>query len=253
MTELERAAAFEEFMRDRCVERVVETRFGPALFNDTHPTIWFLNVLRADDAGDATAEELAAEADRVQSELRHRRVILPLGRPDLVDGFRKLGWEPDQFLFMAYRGNAEPVDTARTEEVGPEQTRQLREAIIREWQEGADEKTVSELLAADMVQAGAVDPRIFGIFEDGVVVSSARLYSDGATAQVEDVATLPGYRGRGYAKALVTRAVEEALAAEHEFIFLVADAEAWPKKLYARLGFEELGSRFAFLKRCKPG
>ena len=246
MTELERAAAFEELMRDRCVERVVETRFGPALFNDTHPTIWFLNVLRADDAGDATAEELAAEADRVQSELQHRRVILPLGRPDLVDGFRQLGWEPDHFLFMAFRGNAEPVDTARTEEVRPEQTRQLREAIIREWQEGADEKTVSELFAADMVQAGALHPRIFGIVEDGVVVSSARLYSDGATAQVEEVATLPEYRGRGYAKALVIRAVEEALAAEHEFIFLVADAEAWPKKLYARLGFEELGSRFAF-------
>ena len=253
MTELERAAAFEELMRDRCVERVVETRFGPALFNDTHPTIWFLNVLRADDAGDATAEELAAEADRVQSELQHRRVILPLGRPDLVDGFRQLGWEPDHFLFMAFRGNAEPVDTARTEEVRPEQTRQLREAIIREWQEGADEKTVSELFAADMVQAGVLHPRIFGIVEDGVVVSSARLYSDGATAQVEEVATLPEYRGRGYAKALVIRAVEEALAAEHEFIFLVADAEAWPKKLYARLGFEELGSRFAFLKRCKPG
>ena len=180
MTELERAAAFEELMRDRCVERVVETRFGPALFNDTHPTIWFLNVLRADDAGDATAEELAAEADRVQSELQHRRVILPLGRPDLVDGFRQLGWEPDHFLFMAFRGNAEPVDTARTEEVRPEQTRQLREAIIREWQEGADEKTVSELFAADMVQAGALHPRIFGIVEDGVVVSSARLYSDGA-------------------------------------------------------------------------
>jgi predicted GNAT family acetyltransferase len=154
---------------------------------------------------------------------------------------------------MAFRGNAEPVDTARTEEVRPEQTRQLREAIIREWQEGADEKTVSELFAADMVQAGALHPRIFGIVEDGVVVSSARLYSDGATAQVEEVATLPEYRGRGYAKALVIRAVEEALAAEHEFIFLVADAEAWPKKLYARLGFEELGSRFAFLKRCKPG
>ncbi|HUC34640.1 MAG TPA: hypothetical protein VMR48_02980, partial [Gaiellaceae bacterium] len=187
MTELERAAAFEELMRDRCVERVVETRFGPALFNDTHPTIWFLNVLRADDAGDATAEELAAEADRVQSELQHRRVILPLGRPDLVDGFRQLGWEPDHFLFMAFRGNAEPVDTARTEEVRPEQTRQLREAIIREWQEGADEKTVSELFAADMVQAGALHPRIFGIVEDGVVVSSARLYSDGATAQVEEV------------------------------------------------------------------
>ena len=79
MSELERAAAFEELIRDRCVERVVETRFGPALFNDTLSTIWSLNVLRAEQPGDATAEEIAAEADRVQAELGHRRVILPPG------------------------------------------------------------------------------------------------------------------------------------------------------------------------------
>lgn len=252
MTELERAAAFEERMRDRCVERVVETPFGPALFNDTHPTIWFVNVLRADSPGEATAEELAAEAERVQAELGHRRVILPVGRTDLVEGFRELGWDPDHFLFMAYRGNAEPADTARTEEVEPRQIVPLREAIIREWQKDAGDKTVSDILAADMLQVEAIAPRIFGIVEDGVVVSSAQLYSNGRTAQVEEVATLPGHRGRGYAKASVTRAVEEAVAGNHEFIFLVADGDGWPKELYARLGFEELGSRFAFLKRCKP-
>ena len=251
MTELERAAAFEELMRDRCVERVVETPFGPALFNDTHSTIWFVNVLRADNAGDATAEELAAEAERVQAGLEHRRVILPVGRPDLVEGFRELGWEPDHFLFMAYRGGAEPADTARTEEVRPGQIRRLREAIIREWQKDADDKTVSDILAADLLQIEAVGSRVFGIVEDGVVVSSAQLYSHGGTAQVEEVATVPECRGRGYAKALVTRAVEEAVAENHEFIFLIADGEDWPKELYARLGFEELGSRFAFLKRCK--
>jgi ribosomal protein S18 acetylase RimI-like enzyme len=249
MTELERAAAFEELIRDRCVERVVETRFGPALFNDTHSTIWFLNVLRADNAGDASAEEIAAETDRVQAELGHRRVILPVGRDDLVEGFRHLEWEPDHFLFMAYRGDSEPVDTTRTEEVRPEQIRQLREAIIREWQKDADTKTVSEIISAEMLQVQAANSRIFGIVEDGVVVSSAQLYSHGGTAQVEEVATLPDHRGRGYAKALVTRAVEEAVTGKHEFIFLVADGDDWPKKLYARLGFEELGSRFAFLKR----
>ena len=103
--------------------------------------------------------------------------------------------------------------------------------------------------ATDMLQVKAANARIFGIVEGGEVVSSAQLYSDGGTAQVEDVATLPAYRGRGHAKALVTRAVEEAVAGNHEFIFLVADGGDWPKKLYNRLGFEEVGSRFAFLKR----
>ncbi len=249
MSELERAAAFEELIRDRCVERVVETRFGPALFNDACSTIWFLNVLRAERPGDATAEEIAGEADCVQAELGHRRVILPPGTTDLEDGFRRLGWKPDHFLFMVYRGGGELADTARVEEVEPGRLRRLREAILREWQPDVDEKTVSEMNAADMLQMKAANSRIFGIVEDGEVVSSAQLYSDGSTAQVEDVATLPAYRGRGHAKALVTRAVEEAIAGEHEFIFLVADGDDWPKMLYSRLGFEEVGSRFAFLKR----
>jgi ribosomal protein S18 acetylase RimI-like enzyme len=249
MSELERAAAFEELIRDRCVERVVETRFGPALFNDTLSTIWSLNVLRAEQPGDATAEEIAAEADRVQAELGHRRVILPPGAAVLEEGFRRLGWKPDHFLFMVYRGEGEPADTARVEEVEPRRLRRLREEIIREWQPDADKKTVSEMNAANLLQVKAANSRIFGIVEDGEVVSSAQLFSDGGTAQVEDVATLPAYRGRGHAKALVNRAVEEAVAGNHEFIFLVAEGHDWPKKLYNRLGFAEVGSRFAFLKR----
>jgi ribosomal protein S18 acetylase RimI-like enzyme len=249
MSELERAAAFEELIRDRCVERVVETRFGPALFNDTLSTIWSLNVLRAEWPGDATADEIAAEADRVQAELAHRRIILPPGAAVLEEGFRRLGWKPDHFLFMVYRGGGEPADTARVEEIALGRLRRLREEIIREWQPDADEKTVSDMNAANLLQVKAANSRIFGIVEDGEVVSSAQLFSDGRTAQVEDVATLPAYRGRGHAKALVTRAVEEAVAGNHEFIFLVAEGDDWPKKLYNRLGFEEVGSRFAFLKR----
>jgi ribosomal protein S18 acetylase RimI-like enzyme len=249
MIDLERAAAFEELIRDRCAERVVETRFGPALFNDTLSTIWSLNVLRTERPGDATADEIAAEADRVQAELAHRRIILPPGAAVLEEGFRRLGWKPDHFLFMVYRGGGEPADTARVEEIEPGRLRRLREEIIREWQPDADEKTVSDMNAANLLQMKAANSRIFGIVENGEVVSSAQLFSDGGAAQVEDVATLPAYRGRGHAKALVTRAIEEAVAGNHEFIFLVAEGDDWPRKLYNRLGFEEVGSRFAFLKR----
>ena len=54
--------------------------------------------------------------------------------------------------------------------------------------------------------------RGFGALADGAVVSYADLYVDGADAQIEDVATLPEHRGRGYAKAVVTRAADEARA-----------------------------------------
>jgi ribosomal protein S18 acetylase RimI-like enzyme len=248
MTDLERAAAFEEQIRDRCAERMVETRFGPALFNDTHATVWNLNVLRVERPDDATAAEIAGEADRVQAGLGHRRVILPPCSAELEAGFRKLGWETDHLLFMVYRGSAEPVDAGQVDEVEPERLRRLREKIVLEWRSTMDKATVEEIMAADLLVWREANARTFAITKGGEVVSAAELYSDGRTAQVEDVATLPSHRGRGYAKATVTRAVEEALAGGHEFIFLVADGEGWPKDLYRKLGFEEVGSRFAFVR-----
>jgi ribosomal protein S18 acetylase RimI-like enzyme len=250
MTELDRAAAFEEELRDRCAERVVDTRFGPALFNDTFSTIWNLNVVRAERPGEATAAEIAAEADQAQAELGHRRVILPTGATKLEDGFRELGWEGDHFLFMVYRGNPQArVDATRVQEVDPTRLARLRQEIVHEWAPQEDDETVRQIIAADLLMWRVANARTFAVVEDGEVVSAAELYSDGRTAQVEDVATLPSYRGRGHAKAIVTRAVEEALAAHHEFVFLVAAGDDWPKELYRRLGFEEVGSRFAFLRR----
>ncbi|HEY7002887.1 MAG TPA: GNAT family N-acetyltransferase [Gaiellaceae bacterium] len=249
MSDLERAASFEEAIRDRCAERIVETTFGPALFNDTYPRVWALNTLRVERPGDATAAEIAEEAGRVQADLEHRRVILPLGAHELEGGFRELGWEGDHFLFMVYRGGpAERVDTGPVEEVEAIRLFDLRRTIIHEWLP-TDDETIAEIFAADLLVWRAANARSFAVVEDGTVVSSAELYSDWGTAQVEEVQTLPSHRGRGHAKATVTRAVEEALAGGHEFIFLVADGDDWPKELYRRLGFEEVGSRFAFLRR----
>lgn len=250
MNDFGRAAAFEEAIRDAAVERRVETRYGPALFSDTYPDLWVLNVLRADIPGDASAADIAAEADRVQGEawLRHRRVLLPPSSDRLVAGFEALGWERDHFVFMVLRGAPErPVDTSAVVEIEPEALHELRRAIILEWQPDMAEHVLAQLIASESSLTRAANARFFAILEEGRVVSSAQLYSDGRTAQVEDVATLPTHRERGYARALVWHAVDEAKASGHDFVFLVADAADWPKEFYGRLGFEPVGSRSAFL------
>src|ERR671910_618900 len=66
-SELAQAAAFEEALRDAVAERVVASPLGSAVFNDTLPLVWSLNTLRVERAG-ATAEEIAAEAERLQRE-----------------------------------------------------------------------------------------------------------------------------------------------------------------------------------------
>jgi predicted GNAT family acetyltransferase len=82
---------------------------------------------------------------------------------------------------------------------------------------------------------------------DGAVVSSCRLFSDGATAQIEDVSTLPEFRKRGYSRAVVSKAIGAALES-HDLVFLLAADDDWPRRWYERLGFEDAGLLRELLK-----
>lgn len=250
-SDLERAAAFEEAVWDACAERIVPSSLGTAVFNDTLHRVWSLNVLRIENA-DASAEEMAAEAERLQGEagLLHRRVFVAdseAGR-ELEEPFTALGWKTDAFVFMVPgRAPNREVDLSAVVEVEREDLAPLEEAIIRETLPDVDEETVHQIQKANRMVAEAGRARHFAVVVDGVVVSSADLYSDGRTAQIEDVGTLAEYRGHGYASAVVMRALDEARATGHDFVFLVADARDWPKELYRRLGFDAAGEKYAYL------
>jgi len=250
-SELAQAVAFEEALRNAAAERVVASPLGSAVFNDTLPLVWSLNTLRVDRTR-TTAEEIAAEAERLQGEagLGHRRVVIldeAEGR-ELEEPFNALGWKTDAYLFMVPR--REPnrrVDTSDVAEVEREALAPIRDSILREWLPEADEEVVRQVREADRLMAAAGKARHFAAVVDGIPVSSTDLYSDGRTAQIEDVGTLPDHRGQGHASAVVMRALEEARAMGHEFVFLSADARNWPKELYRRLGFDSVGERYAYL------
>jgi ribosomal protein S18 acetylase RimI-like enzyme len=253
-TELERATAFEEAMRDAAVERAVPFRFGTALYNDTLPVVWSLNCVRV-EAGDASVEELADEVDRLQAELPHRRMVVldeALGR-ELEEPLRELGWKTEAFLFMVPRREPEqPPGEVEIEEVAQSDLTPLRRRILEEWLKETDEETVRQVAEMDRLYGEVGNARHFAVFADGEVVSSTSLFSDGRTAQIEDVATLPEHRGQGYARALVLHALAEARGGGHDFVFLVADARDWPKVLYRRLGFEAVGEKYDYLLHPLP-
>ena len=253
-SELERAVSFEEALREGCAERIVPLRVGRALFNDTLPLVWDLNVLRVDRPAGATAEALTAEADRLQGEAGHghRRVAVQdeAAGDLLADPFHSLGWRVDRFLVMGWRGAGERVAEVATpvEEVDAAALRPLREAIARSEPWATSEEVTRMVVDSAQLLGRVGSARHFAVRVSAEVASAADLYSDGRTAQVEDVATSPEHRGRGFATAVVLRAVEEALATGHDFVFLVADAEDWPRELYVRLGFAPLGHTWSFLR-----
>ena len=98
MTELERCIDFIVRLADRAAKTKEPSRYGVAHLNTDLPRVWSRNYLFADENLDAvTAEELAAETDRVlgAAGLHHRKIELVDDETGarLEPEFRALGWQ----------------------------------------------------------------------------------------------------------------------------------------------------------------
>ena len=253
MSDLSRALEFMEWVENGCATRVEPWRWGETVFNDDFPRVYDFNFLRIDGVpNDFDFDELMDEADRVHTAAghKHRKVVIGdeiLGR-SLQLQFQSQGWEPAALLVMVYRGEAPPAAGEDVHEISLRELRELRAAAFASGPIGRDPEAMRQLLDKDTVYLEAGNGRFIAALVDGRAVCSADLYSDGSTAQIEAVLTLEPYRKRGLATAVVNAAVATALAEGHEFVFLIADQEDWPKEMYARLGFEPLGVCWDFTK-----
>jgi ribosomal protein S18 acetylase RimI-like enzyme len=220
-------------------------QFGIAVFDDDLPLRHDSNYLRV-ETDEVTAEELEAEASR----LGRPAVLLPNAHVGerLAPHFAERGWLVHRGLVMVQRRKPErPVDTVTVEEVDERALRPARRDMLGDapW---ATPELVEQLLDAKVAIGRSLETRFFAVRADGRIAAYTDLYLDGRTAQVEDVATLPEYRGRGYASSVVWRAVSEAKRAGCDFVFLVSDAEDWPQQLYRRLGFDDVGRYVKFFR-----
>ena len=127
---------------------------------------------------------------------------------ELAAGFDELGWECGRWVYMVLsRPPDRRVDTGEVTEPGLELVRRGRDQAARgaDWYD--DKGIVEQIRRYHFRLLETARGRDFAIVRDGVAVSFACLYSDGSTAQIEDVGTLEGYRGQGLSRAVVQRAV----------------------------------------------
>jgi ribosomal protein S18 acetylase RimI-like enzyme len=243
--ELARAYAFIA-RGDMGGTRTEPSRFGRAVYTDELPRRLDGNYLWVDQ--EAEPEELAADAARLG-----RRLIFvadPAIGMRLAPWFAEQRWRVDRHLVMVQLREPErSADLSLVHEVDEEALRPARRRLL-EGEPWAKPEVVEQLFRAKAMIGERVTTRYFGVEVDGQVVSYTDLYTGGADAQIEDVGTLPEHRGRGYASAVVLAAIEAARAGGADFVCLVADAEDWPKELYRRLGFDEVGH---YTKFFAPG
>lgn len=93
----------------------------------------------------------------------------------------------------------------------------------------------------DILNSMTNEGRMYGVFENGRLAAVAGTSAENSmSAMVVSVATLPAYRGRGYATQLVTRLCRDCLNDGMKFLCLFYDnPEAGV--IYRKIGFKELG------------
>jgi GNAT superfamily N-acetyltransferase len=249
-----RALAFQRETIALVADQVSSIAEGSVVRSAALPRVWSLNhVFVTRPIG---FEEALALAERHLADLPYRQLVVheQAGGSELAGRFREAGWEVDPELTMVLEREVDrTVDLSGVVEASDEETIEL----YRRWiAEDYDEPPEAQRQVVENTRLSwrARDGRCLGVAGDsGGLASMTVLMSGGPIAQVEDVYTAPEQRGRGYARALVTRALELAREGGYELTFITADDEGWPRQLYERLGFVPAGRVWLFTKRPRGG
>lgn len=232
-----RLAAFEPSFLRRVATRETAVTGGIAVRTDPVPASHRHNRLLID--GDTDAAAVLRDADRALDGLGHREVTLSGDHlAPTAAALAAAGWQVEPLVGMAgpaggTRGRTEVVDVAT-----------LRPVWDAEWRRhlpGATDAELAQLTDRLLLEDRVLDLRGLALRDDdGVVVASAVLRIDGATAELDGVETVPGHRRRGYGDALLADARAIAAGAGCDLVTLTAAADDHPRAWYARRGFAEV-------------
>lgn len=259
VSDLERAVALIRGFARRRARRIIELPFGFVALDERFAASHDHNKVVVTGEAEPSAILAAAETWLGGSGARHRLVSFEdagIGAR-CVPSFTEAGYGHEANVIMRATGAvaasagspsgspappvvAVDVDglrgadrsywTTRLPDADPETIRQLVE------------RRVTQHLGADQVTFLAVRD------EDGIVRSHADLYVDsaGRVAQIEDLTTDPDHARRGFARAVLREAYRRSGLAGCDLVFLVADADDWPRRWYQRLGYEPIGETHLF-------
>ena len=257
--DLRRALDFERWIYDSATEELIRFPWGVAGFSDELNVMWDLNFVRVDSSDAPPANELIELADRLHRK-RGRKfrsiVVMDAQAVDrLRSSFDELGWHRDGIVLMIHRRapDKQPVGVD-VRECDEATIGELRDQLRQEEADGDDDVTpevIEQWGLLDGILRRYAATRWFAAFDEGRPVSLCEVFSDGRTAQIEDVATLEAYQNRGFASANVLGALEAARA-DNDLVFLVAGEDDWPKTLYEKLGFDQVGRWDHFLVKKAP-
>ncbi len=219
------------------------------------PMVWNLNHVGV--TGPIERVEAMELVERHLAHLPYRYLVVehePSGQA-LEGPLRAEGWQVERNVGMVLRTTPDrELDTSMVREADEAEALEL----MRQWTGEEEELQRSPEAHRQVLETirrmwHARNARRLGVLgRDGSLAGITMLFSDGVVAQVEDVFVVPEERGRGFGRALVTHAALAAVDAGHEFVFILADDNGWPKHLYADVGFEPVERSWEFQRGYNP-
>lgn len=245
-TELERIWDFGHRVMQASASEVVPVRGGFAVLTSDFPNSYEHNCLVIQSL--QTPELILAEADRVLggAGLEHRSIEVEIADldPAWLAVFQRHGYQVERNLVMVLRW---PPERTGTTAVARVPYSELMPAVAANWRRllpRASQDSIRQLVERRSTTHRACQVTHHAVVVDGRFVARCDLYRIAPIAQVESVETDPEWRNRGYATAVVLDAVALARSSGCELIFLMADQDDWPQRLYRRLGFEPVGAGY---------
>jgi GNAT superfamily N-acetyltransferase len=249
-SDLDRIEGCLRWAWEAAATRIEPAPCGIAVFNDRFPSYWDGNFLLVDRPAEGAAASWIAEADRRFHGFAHREIAVldDAAGSRSAPAFRRAGWEVDRLLFMALRRGADREPSTDAEEVGFEDVLPLLVETNLHAHGGMTPAAAEANAAVRSMLVDTLGVRFFVVRVDGELAGVCELIPHGDVAEIDNVNTLERFRGRGIARATVGRAVREAGAGGADLVFLIADAADWPKRLYAKLGFDPVGTYWQFTR-----
>jgi GNAT superfamily N-acetyltransferase len=238
-----RARAWRDAMHAAVCDVIEPWEHGTIVRSTRHPNYYDFNLVRVEDDAPIAVAAVAAVAERALAGLQHRRVSFDfpaIGEP-LVAELESAGWKTMRVLCLRHDGSPAPAPASEVAEVPYDAVGQLRVAWHHEHSPDSD-PTRFHLQAREIAMLrGAV---LLAVLEERSPVGYAQLERDGDSAEVTQVYVHPHYRGRGIGTALTCAAI--AASRGERDLWISADQDDRPQRLYARLGFRPVWATIEF-------